>query len=136
MAGIYGSPSPYGYGSASPWFNIGATYGSPWGTANGFLETPLGKIGANQQDAAYYGRMISPFAGGNDAFSRWVQSQQGRFLGGLDQARLSNPDLSITDYAPDLLNYSTFANQWRNLDPTQRGEQWGRFAPRTREQRW
>lgn len=130
MAGVYGN-NPYG--SASPFFNWQSTYGSPWNTPGGFLETPLGEIGANEDEAAYFQRQIAPWAGGNRAFDRFVQGQQGRFLSGLSQARLTNPNLSIMEYASPLLNYSTFANQWRGMDAGQRGERWGTFAPRTRQ---
>lgn len=124
VQGPYGSPSPY-----YQWNN---SYGSPWQTPNGFLETPLGKIGANQQDAAYFQRSIAPWAGGNDPFSRFVQGQQSRVLSGLDQARLTNPNLSITDYLPGVASYDTFLRQFRRQDPGARGERWSTFAPRTR----
>lgn len=130
---IYGQ-NPYG--SASPWFSPTQGYGTPYASPGDFLQTPLGRIGANQQDAAYYGRLIAPWAGGNDPFSRWVQAQQGRFLAGLDQARLTNPNLNIMDYAPSVANYGTFARQWQGMDPGARGEQWSKFAPRTREMFW
>jgi len=120
------------YGSSSPWFSNQNNYGNPWGDPNAFLQTPLGRVGANQQDAAYYQRLISPFAGGNDAFSRFVQGQQGRFLSGLDQARLTSPDLNIIDYANPNVNFEQFAKQWRGMGLGARGQEWAKYAPRTR----
>ena len=128
----YGPTSAVQLGGQNPYFNLQNPYNSPWGTPGGFLSTPLGQVGANQQDADYYQRLISGYAGGLDPFSRFVQGQQGRVLSGLGQARLTNPNLSITQYAPGVVDYNSFLRQFRQLSPGDRGERWSTFAPRTR----
>jgi hypothetical protein len=128
----YLPPSGGGFvGGQNPYFNQFSAYGSPYGTPGGFLSTPLGSIGANLQPDVYYQRLTAPYGGGLDDFSRFVQSQQGRALAGLDQARLTHPNLSVEEYLPGVANYQSFLRQWKGLAPAARGEAWNRY-PRVR----
>ena len=132
MPGIYGSP----YGGFGGYYDPNQSYGSPWGSPNAFLSTPLGGIGANLDPDAYYQRWISPWGAGDDPFSRWAQSQQGRVLSALAQARLTNPNLGIQDFLPTLGGFDQFRARYRQMDPGDRGERWGVYAPVTRVRGW
>lgn len=122
------SYNPYG----SPYFNLGNLYGSDVDYATSPIVGGGGGYLANNPQAAYL-RMISPFAGGSDPFSKFVQGEYSKALGGLQSARATNPNATFgygdpsQDYGRRLTE-QFFRNLWGQRSAEQRGINAPRFG--------
>lgn len=115
------------YQGGSPWYyDPSNSYGGDrdWATTpaiggpGGYLE--------NNPSAAYT-RFVSPWASGEDAFSRFVRSQFGNVSQGYEAAFASNPDLGFQSYLSSL-GPGHFQQRWRQMNPQQRGESTSLFG--------
>jgi hypothetical protein len=112
--------SPYYQGNNSWYYNPDTTYGGDrdWATTPA-IGGPGGYLENNPQ--ALFTRFFSPWAGGDDAFSKWTRSQFGNTMQGWEAAFASNPELTYGSYLQDL-GPGSFANRWAMMNPQQRGE--------------
>lgn len=95
------------YGGDRDWVNTPAV-----GGPGGYLEnTP----------EALYTMWTSPWAGGENPFSKYVQSQYSDVYGGYKTAFATNPEMVFKDFLQTLSPYF-FANRYNALTPRQRGE--------------
>jgi len=118
--------SPF-YQGAIPWYyNPSSSYGGDrnWATTPA-MGGPSGYLENNPQ--SLYTRFFSPWASGDDAFSRWVRSQYGNTQQGYEAAFASNPDLTYGKYLSDL-GPGSFAQRWQSMNPQQRGESTNLFG--------
>lgn len=76
----------------------------------------------NQNPQAAFFRWTSPWAGGQDAFSNYVQGQGfNKFNQGFQSAQMTNPDLRLDDYYNSLGGQDFFRSQYNNLSARARG---------------
>lgn len=127
-------PAYSSYGTASPYYSNAITYGSPWGL--GFPTTPVGRDMSAADFGRAWTRETSAYAGGQDPYSRYVQSQAGRIRDAFEAAQLTNPLIRPDDYLRSLGGYESFLRRFKDLAPSERGERWGTNAPRTRITSW
>lgn len=103
--------------------------------ASGFPTTPIGDIYLNRvTERPAYNIYTSPFGGGFDPFSTFVQNAYGRARTGYESQLAYDPNRRWTDYLQDLGGESFFRNQWNNLSPQQRGQNPSMFVPPARWQ--
>lgn len=108
-------------GGASNYFNQGSLYGgnqNMWGAP--IISGP-GQSAMNQNPQAAYMRWTSPFAGGQDAFSRFTQDQFGNVNRGFQAAQMTNPDLRFDNYYNGLGGLDFFRRQFNQLSARDRG---------------
>lgn len=121
--------SIWGAGGSSPFFNNSSLYGgqqSMWGAP---IVSGPGQSLMNQNPGAAFFRWTSPYAGGQDAFSRYVQNQQNTVNRGFQAAQMTNPDLRLDDYFNSLGGRNFFQRQYmlnsardRGLNPSGFGQ--------------
>jgi hypothetical protein len=120
--------NPYG----SPYFNLGNLYGSDVDYSTAPIVGGPGGYLANTPQAAYT-RITSPYGGGVDRFSKFVQGEYPRVLAGLQAARATNPNVTFgygdprQDYGRQLTE-SFFRNLWNQQSAEQRGINAPRFG--------
>jgi hypothetical protein len=129
----YAPPPQVTYGQTTGWFDPTSTYGGQWGT-QGVTGTPFGSIYLRDNPNVAYARYTSGFGGlGDDAFSKFVQSQYRNANAGYLSALATNPNLDFyRDYLPGLGGEQFFRERFQGLAPSQRGENQGLWAPRAR----
>lgn len=118
--------SPFNQGGSSWYYDPASNYGGDrdWATTPA-MGGPAGYLENNPN--ALYTRFFSPWASGEDAFSRWVRSQYGNTRQGYEAAFASNPDLTYGSYMSGL-GPGHFANRWQQMNPQQRGESTSLFG--------
>jgi hypothetical protein len=120
---------------SNPYFDINANYGAA----------------QNMYDSPYVEQFMSPEApggewerlltdqglGGSSKKDTWARNQYGRSQQGFEAAQLnSGPGLSYRTYLQQFYGPRFFDANWAKLAPTQRGENYGNFAPRARWIPW
>jgi len=113
----------------SPYYNQGN-----YGASQNMYDSPL--VSGNNNDSlinqspqALYYRMTAPYAGGQDAFSRFVQGQyQPIMQQGFKAAQMTNPNLNPADYLTGLGGQDFFRRQYMNLAARDRGIQAPNFG--------
>lgn len=123
--GVTQMPFPQSGGLSRGYYQPGSLYGAQQSMFN----TPIvsGNAGyfAEQPQAAYT-RFTSPFAAGEDPFSRFVRNQYGNAYQGFQAALGTNPNLNfMTQYLPGLGGEQYFRNRFQSQAPQLRGEQPG-----------
>src|SRR5690606_17297686 len=109
------------YQGNTPWYyNPNTNYGGDrdWPTTPA-MGGPGGYLEQNPQ--ALFTRFISPWASGEDAFSRYVRSQFGNTMQGYEAAFANNPDLTFARFLEGL-GPGFYQQRWRMMNPQQRGE--------------
>lgn len=102
---LYGMPRHYSEETWGDWYR--------WG-----INGPQGLAESDPRSA--YLRFIAPWAGGNDQFSRWVQSEFNRVYSGYGAATLNNPDLLFQDFLHQM-GPGQLQSNFSNLHPSERG---------------
>jgi hypothetical protein len=113
--------SIWGSGSASPFFSNTNLYGgqqSMWGAP---IVSGNGQSLMNQNPQAAFARFTSPYAGGQDAFSRFTQNQFNNVNRGFQAAQMTNPDLRFDNYFNSLGGRNFFQKQFMNVAARDRG---------------
>lgn len=107
----------------SPYYTGNSNYGAN----QSYYDSPL--VSGNNADSlmnqspqALYYRITSPYAGGQDAFSRFVQNQYNTVMNqGFKSAQMTNPNLRPDDYINSLGGQDFFRRQYMNLAARDRG---------------
>jgi hypothetical protein len=112
--------SPYYQGNMPWYYNPASSYGGDrdWASTP-LMGGPTGYLETNPQAA--FTRFFSPWASGDDAFSRFVRSQYGNTQQGYEAAYASNPELTYQSYLQGL-GPGNFSQRWARMNPQQRGE--------------
>ena len=108
--------------NGSPYYNQGN-----YGASQSMWTSPL--VSGNNADSlmnqspqALYYRSIAPYAGGQDAYSRYVQGQGNTIMNnGFKAAQMTNPNLNPNDYLNSLGGNNFFRQQYMNLAARDRG---------------
>ena len=111
----------WGTGGSSPYFSGNNLYGgqqSMWGAP---VVSGPGQSLMNQNPQAAFFRFTSPYAGGQDAFSRFTQNQFGNVNRGFQAAQMTNPDIRFDDYFNSLGGRNFFQQQFNQLSARDRG---------------
>lgn len=108
-------------GGGSGFFNLGSLYGgnqNMWGAP--IISGPGDSLMNQNPQSAFY-RFTSPFAGGQDAYSQYVQNQFGNVNRGFQAAQMTNPDIRFDDYYNGLGGNDFFRRQYNLLSARDRG---------------
>jgi hypothetical protein len=127
--GVGGDAAGYGYGGQNPYFQSAPGYdpSNPFG--GGFPTAPIGDLYLNRGDPrAAYAIQTAPFGGGFSPYDQFVQSQFGAHQDAYRAHLAYDPNKLWTDYLSEFASPGVFAQQFRRLAPSQRGESPGRTA--------
>ena len=114
--------SIWGGGGASPFFSNTNLYGGQQNMWGAPIVSGPGQSLMNQNPQAAFFRFTSPYAGGQDAFSQFVQNRGYQNVNrGFQAAQMTNPDLRFDDYFNSLGGRDFFARQFANLGARERG---------------
>lgn len=114
-------PSMWGTGGSSPFFSNNNLYGGQQNMWTAPVVSGSGQSLMNQNPQAAFLRWTSPYAGGQDAFSRFTQNQFNNVNRGFQAAQMTNPDLRLDDYFNSLGGRDFFARQFNQLGARERG---------------
>lgn len=135
MASIWGKPFDAGaYGGSpnptNPFYTPGSTYGAPQSYSN----TPLGGIMREQNPQLAFTQWGSNLgvADNDSPFNRWWMSQYPKFERGYGLATLQNPFITIDQFLNTLPSLGQMQQQFQMLSPSQRGIDYGNYAPQVR----
>jgi hypothetical protein len=115
MANIWGT------GGTSPFFSNQNLYGGQQNMWTAPVVSGSGNSLMNQNPQAAFLRWTSPYAGGQDAFSRFTQGRFNDVNRGFQAAQMTNPDIRFDDYFNSLGGRDFFARQFNLLGARERG---------------
>lgn len=108
-------------GGQNPYFSNNSLYGGSQNMWTAPIVSGPGQSLMNQNPQAAFFRWTSPYAGGQDAFSKYTQNQFGNVNRGFQAAQMTNPDLRFDDYFNSLGGRDFFARQFNNIAARDRG---------------
>lgn len=116
----------------NPYYSTSNPFG--WAGGTSFQTTPLAGIYRQQEPGVSWTIATSPYGGGLNPYSRFVQGQEGRAEDAYRAAVATNPNLTRDQFFSTL--QPTFQQLWQGLGPRGRGDQRAMYAPSARWQRW
>lgn len=109
-------------GSGWSFFDPSSSYGGTYAPGS-FITAPAGTQYFNRNPRAYWDQQTAPYASGNGAFDRFVQSRYTPWNQGYDAALGTNPELTVPQYGDQSgLSEKYFRGMFSNLAASQRGE--------------
>lgn len=127
-------PISYGdnpsYGGPNPFFDLGNLYGAKKSYANAdYIAGPTGYLESDPQSV--WTRHTSGWGGGEDPFSKFVQSKQRDVWNAYGAAAANNPNLTHQDFVKNF-GMDFFRRQFNDLSEQQRGINSGLYRGRAR----